>query len=47
MTGYGTVSADGSLFNSFKYRIIKGLKKIPSLFKSQTNYKDEESNLIK
>ena len=47
MTGYGTVSVDGSLFNSFKYRIIKGLKKIPSLFKSQTNYKDEESNLIK
>ena len=47
VTGYGTVSADGSLFNSFKYRISKGLKKIPALFTSQTEYKDEESNLIK
>lgn len=47
VTGYGTVSADGSLFQSFKNRMIKGLKNISSLFTSKAEYKDEESNLIK
>lgn len=47
VTGYGTVSADGSLYNSFKKRIIKGLKNISSIFTSKTEYKDEETNLIK
>ena len=46
VTGYGTVSADGTLFQSFKKRVIKGLKNISSLFTSKTEYIDEESNLI-
>ena len=47
ITGYGTVSADGSLFNSFKHRAIKGIKHFTSLFHSKNNYEDEDSNLIK
>ena len=47
VTGYGTVSADGCLFNSFKNRVRKGLKNFSSLFTSKSEYKDEESNLIK
>ena len=47
VTGYGTVGADGSLFNSFKNRIISNLKHIGRIFTSQREYKDEESNLIK
>lgn len=47
VTGYGTVSADGSLFNSFKVRVIKVLKGIGSLFTKKENYKDEDTNLIK
>lgn len=47
VTGYGTISADGNLFQSFKNRLIKGLKNISSLFTSKAEYKDEESNLIK
>lgn len=46
VTGYGTVSKDGTLFDSFKVRVIKGLKNISSLFTSKTEYIDEESNLI-
>lgn len=47
VTGYGTVGADGSLFNSFKVRILKALKSINSLFYKKKEYKDEDSNLIK
>lgn len=47
VSGYGTVSADGSLFNSLKSRIISRIKEIKKLFTSQSEYKDEESNLIK
>lgn len=47
ITGYGTISADGNLFQSLNKRIIKGLKNITSLFTSKTEYKDEESNLVK
>ena len=47
VTGYGTVSADGSLMNSFKKRAVKGLKHFTSLFYSKSRYKDEDSNLIK
>lgn len=47
ITGYGTLSADGSLFSSFKNRFIKALKNFSSLFTSQAEYDDEESNLIK
>ena len=47
ITGYGTVSADGSLFNSFKRRALKGMRHFTSLFHSKEKYEDEESNLIK
>src|SRR5690606_40120036 len=46
MTGHGTLGADGSLFNSFKIRLLKAIKSFPSLFSRKTNYKDEDSNLI-
>ena len=32
VTGYGTVGADGTLFNSFKVRVISRLKEIGGLF---------------
>lgn len=47
VTGYGTVGADGSLFNSFKVRFIKAMKSIKSIFSKQEKYEDEDSNLIK
>ena len=47
LTGYGTISADGSLFSSFKKRAIKGLRSFTALFYSKNNYEDENSNLIK
>jgi glycosyltransferase involved in cell wall biosynthesis len=47
VTGYGTVSADGSFFNSFKIRIIKYLKGFRKYFTSIKEVKDEDSNLIK
>ena len=46
VTGYGTVSADGSFFNSFKVRLLKGLKNMTGIFTRKSEYKDEESNLI-
>jgi len=47
VTGYGTVSADGSFFNSFKVRAIKSLKGMNKYITKTEKYKDEESNLIK
>lgn len=47
VTGYGTVGADGTLFDSFKIRMLKGLKGIVGLFTKKEEYKDEDSNLIK
>lgn len=47
VTGYGTVSADGSFFNSFKVRFIKALKGIDSCLIKKTDYTDEDSNIIK
>lgn len=47
VTGYGTVGADGSLFDSFKVRVTKGLKSIGRIFTKKEEYIDEESNLIK
>ena len=46
VTGYGTVGADGSFFNSFKIRALKALKNAGNLFTKKEEYKDEESNLI-
>lgn len=47
VTGYGTVSADGPFFNSFKARAVKYLKQISNYFTKTTKVKDEDSNLIK
>lgn len=47
VTGYGTVGADGSLFNSFKVRFIRSIKNIGTVFSSKEKYEDEDSNLIK
>lgn len=46
VTGYGTVSADGSFFNSFKVRIFKILKNSNRLFTKKTDYIDDKDNLI-
>ena len=47
VTGYGTVSADGSFFNSFKVRVISRLKGIGGLFTKKKEYIDDDNNLIK
>lgn len=47
VTGYGTISADGSLLNSFKVRVLYALKGISGIFSKKEVYKDEDSNLIK
>ena len=47
VTGYGTISADGSLLNSFKIRIINALKEMGGLFYKKEVYKDKDNNLIK
>lgn len=46
VTGYGTISADGSLLNSFKVRTIHALKGIGGIFSKKEVYKDEDDNLI-
>lgn len=47
VTGYGTVSADGSFYNSFKNRAIKHIKGFKKIFTSQKEYQDGSDNLIK
>lgn len=47
VTGYGTVSADGSFTRSFYNRIVMRLKGITSIFSSRDHYEDETSNLVK
>lgn len=47
VTGYGTVSADGSLWRSFTHRVWQGVKNMKRFFTSQRRYEDEESNLVK
>ncbi len=47
VTGYGTVGADGSLFNSFKVRLIGSMKSIGRIFTKKEVYQDEDSNLVK
>lgn len=47
MTGYGTLNNDGSLFNSFKTRLVKAFKGAGSMFTRKNEYKDEDNNLIK
>ncbi len=47
VTGYGTVGADGTLFNSFKVRFVRGMKNLSGIFFKKKAYKDEDSNLVK
>ena len=47
VTGYGTISADGSLLNSFKTRIVKALKEMGVLFYKKEVYEEKDTNLIK
>lgn len=47
VTCSGTLDAEGSLLNSFKIKSIKALKGIEKYFTTRTEYKDQESNLIK
>lgn len=47
VTGYGTVSKDGTLLDSFRVRAVKALKGIGGVFTSKSEYKDEDSNLLK
>ena len=49
LTSNGTLNADGSFFKSFFKRLIKATKSLKAIFKkaSVTDYKDEDSNLIK
>lgn len=46
VTGYGTVGADGSFFNSFKKRAKLAFFNFFSIFSKKTKYEDEDSNLI-
>ena len=46
VTGYGTISADGSLVGSFKVRAINAIRNIGGIFTSRKEYKDEDDNLI-
>lgn len=46
VTGYGTLSADGSLFGAFKSRMKKALTHFFSLFHRQEKYVDNDDNLI-
>lgn len=47
VTGYGTVSKDGSLMDSFRVRAVKALKSLGGVFTSKSEYKDEDDNLLK
>ncbi len=47
VTGYGIVGADGTLFNSFKVRFVRGMKSLTGIFFKKKAYKDEDSNLVK
>lgn len=46
ITGYGTLTADGSFYNSFKIRFIRAIKQFPFLWRKKSYYKDDESNLL-
>lgn len=46
MTGYGTLSADGSLWGAFKTRMKKAATHFFSLFHKQEKYEDSDDNLL-
>ncbi|MGV8139814.1 MAG: glycosyltransferase family 2 protein [Mangrovibacterium sp.] len=47
VTCSGTLDSDGSLFDSFRIKSMKALKGFHKYFTTKTEYKDQESNLIK
>jgi len=47
VTCSGTLDVEGSLFNSFQVKAMKAIKGFNKYFTSRTEYKDQESNLIK
>lgn len=47
LTSNGTLNAEGSLLNNVRIRIVKALKGFAGLFTKKTEYKNEDSNLIK
>lgn len=47
VTGYGTVAKDGTLMESFRVRALKALRGLGGLFTSKSEYRDEDSNLLK
>lgn len=47
VTNNNTMRANGSVYSSFFFRLKKMIKGFHRLFASQSEYKDEESNLIK
>lgn len=47
ITSYGTLGADGSLFNSFIVRLKKAIKNLGGLFTPKEHYEDKDDNLIK
>lgn len=47
VTGFGTVGADGSFFNSFKVRVLKAIKSLGGLFTRKETYEDSDDNIIK
>ena len=47
VTGYGTVSADGSMINALWVRIKKQFSGIGDYFTAKDKYDDEDANLVK
>lgn len=47
LTSNGTLNEKGSLLNNIRVRIIKAMKGITGIFIKKTEYKDDDSNLIK
>ena len=47
LTSNGTLNTEGTLLNNIWIRVIKALKGVTGLFTKKTEYKDEDSNLIK
>ncbi|MEL7588099.1 MAG: glycosyltransferase family A protein [Prolixibacteraceae bacterium] len=47
VTCNGTLNTDGSLFNSFCTKFIKAMKGYQKYFTVKTEYRDQESNLLK
>ncbi|MFA6825222.1 MAG: glycosyltransferase family A protein [Bacteroidales bacterium] len=47
MTCTSTLKQDGSMFNAFKIRALKGLRHLGDYFVKKDLYKDDESNLVK